>query len=179
MLMAAGYYDIGMDHFALPQDELYIAKQNGRLHRNFMGYTTQDSGLLIGLGVSAISDLGNAFAQNDKTLHNYYAQVHEEKLAIKRGFFLSGEDIVFRKYIKDISCNGSTVFIPATLPLLKEFCFPALTEPAADGLVEYNDSQLRLTTRGHYFIRNIASAFDLYLQRNASLPCQQAFSKAI
>jgi len=179
MLMAAGYYDIGMDHFALPQDELYIAKQNGRLQRNFMGYTTQDSGLLIGLGVSAISDLGNAFAQNDKTLHNYYAQVHEEKLAIKRGFFLSGEDIVFRKYIKDISCNGSTVFIPATLPLLKEFCFPALTEPAADGLVEYNDSQLRLTTRGHYFIRNIASAFDLYLQRNASLPCQQAFSKAI
>jgi oxygen-independent coproporphyrinogen-3 oxidase len=89
-----------------------------------MGYTTQDSDLLIGLGVSAISDLGNAFAQNDKTLNNYYAQIHEEKLAIKRGFFLSGEDIVFRKYIKDICCNGLTVFSPATLPLLKEFCFP-------------------------------------------------------
>jgi len=179
MLLANGYYDIGMDHFALPQDELYIAKQNGKLHRNFMGYTTQNSGMLIGLGVSAISDLGNAFAQNDKTLHNYYALVHEGKLPIKRGFFLNEEDLAFRQYIKDISCKGHTVFNPVHLPLLQKYSFPALAQPVADGLVEFDNNQLRLTETGHNFIRNICSAFDLYLQRNTNQPYQQAFSKAI
>ncbi len=174
-----GYLDIGMDHFALPHDELYIAKQNGRLHRNFMGYTTQNSGMLIGLGVSAISDLGNAFAQNDKTLHNYYALVHGNRVPVKRGFFLSEEDIAFRQYIKDIACKGHTVFNPLHLPLLKQYCFPALAALVADDLVNYDDNQLTLTETGHYFIRIVCSAFDLYLQRNASLPYHQAFSKAI
>jgi oxygen-independent coproporphyrinogen III oxidase len=179
LLLDSGYYDIGMDHFALPQDELSKAKQNGKLHRNFMGYTTQHSGLLLGLGVSAISDLGNAFAQNEKTLHNYYACVNEEKPAVKRGFFLNDEDLAFRKYIKDISCNGSTLFQPEHLPLLEEFSFPQLREPLADGLVEYDSKELHLTEKGHFFIRNICSAFDLYLQRNNSLPAQKTFSKAI
>ncbi len=174
-----GYSDIGMDHFALPHDELYIAKQNGRLHRNFMGYTTQNTAILIGLGVSAISDLGNAFAQNDKTLHNYYELVHRNRLPVKRGFFLSDEDIAFRQYIKDIACKGYTVFNPLHLPLLEQYCFPALAGPVADGLALYDDKQLRLTERGHYFIRIVCSAFDLYLQRNANRSYQQAFSKAI
>ncbi|MEP7141422.1 MAG: oxygen-independent coproporphyrinogen III oxidase [Ferruginibacter sp.] len=178
LLMANGYDDIGMDHFALPHDELYIAKQNGTLHRNFMGYTTQNSGLLLGLGVSSISDLGYAFAQNDKTMHHYYANINEGKLAVKRGYFLNAEDIAFRQYIKDISCKGATGFNPEHLPLLEEFCFPQLEGMSADGLVEYDRKQLKLTSNGHYFIRNICSAFDLYLQRE-SLPRKELFSRAI
>ena len=179
LLQDNGYADIGMDHFALPQDELHIAKQNGKLHRNFMGYTTQNSGMLLGLGVSAISDLGNAFAQNDKTLHNYYAFVHAGELPVKRGYFLSEEDIAFRKYIKDISCKGHTQFNPEHLPLLETYCFPALETLVEDGLVIYNKNELHLTDTGHYFIRNVCSAFDLYLQRNENVSYKQAFSKAI
>ena len=179
LLMANGYYDIGMDHFALPHDDLYIAKQKGKLHRNFMGYTTQNSGLLIGLGVSSISDLGNAFAQNEKTLHDYYASVNDGKLAVKRGYFLNEEDIAFRQYIKDISCKGATVFHPEHLFLLEEFCFPQLEQLAADGLVEYDKKYLTIKGEGHYFIRNICTAFDLYLQRDHSLLNKLTFSKAI
>ena len=179
LLAGSGYYDIGMDHFALPHDELYTAMQKGNLHRNFMGYTTHHTGLLLGLGVSAISDLGNAFAQNDKTLHNYYELIKEDRFAIKRGYFLSLEDMAFKQYIMDIACKGSTYFYPAHLPLLKEYCFPQLQQPLADGLVEYDERQLRLTDTGHYFIRNICSAFDLHLQRNLNSLPEQAFSKAI
>lgn len=179
LLMASGYHDIGMDHFAVSTDELYIAKQNGKLHRNFMGYTTQNTGVLLGLGVSAISDLGNAFAQNDKTLHNYYEAINAGVLPVKRGFFLNEEDIAFRQYIKDIACKGATVFQPQHLALMKEFCFPQLAEPVADGLVVYDNKGLVLTEQGHYFIRNICSAFDLYLQRNKSSSQQKQFSKAI
>ena len=179
LMVQNGYADIGMDHFSLPHDELYAAKQKGRLHRNFMGYTTQNSGMLIGLGVSAISDLGNAFAQNDKTLHNYYAFVHAGKLPVKRGYFLNEEDTAFRQYIKDIACKERTAFNPAHLPLLEKYCFPALQEIVADGLANYDNTQIQLTDAGHFFIRNICSAFDLYLQRNAGLTPQQSFSKAI
>ena len=179
MLLANGYRDIGMDHFALPQDDLYKAKENGKLHRNFMGYTTQSSGLLLGLGVSAISDLGNAFAQNEKTLHDYYASVNDGAFAVKRGYFLNEEDVAFRRYILDISCKGATVFRPAHLPLLEQFTFPKLEQLAADGLIVYDRTHLKLTPAGLYFIRNICSAFDLYLQRNNSLDNKQTFSKGV
>jgi len=179
MLSGSGYCDIGMDHFALPHDELYTAMQKGNLHRNFMGYTTHQTGLLLGLGVSAISDLGNAFAQNDKTLHNYYEQIKEGRFAVKRGYFLSEEDLAFKQYIKDIACKGETYFYPAHLPLLKQYCFPQLQQPVADGLVEYDERQLHVTDIGHYFIRNICSAFDLHLQRNLSSLPNQVFSKAV
>lgn len=173
------YYDIGMDHFSLPHDELYKARQNGRLHRNFMGYTTQNTSLLLGLGVSAISDTGTAFAQNDKTLHNYYDFVKKGKLAICKGFFLNEEDIAFREYIKDIACKGNTFFRPAHLPVLKELSFPRLDLLASDGLVNYDNLRLEITKEGHCFIRNICSAFDLHLIRDQSLLNSKAFSKAI
>jgi len=179
LLMKHAYRDIGMDHFALPHDALYKAKVKNQLHRNFMGYTTQNSGLLLGLGVSAISDLGNSFAQNEKTLHEYYNSCNEKKLAVKRGIFLSQEDLVFRRYILDISCRGGTAFNALHLPLLQELCFPKLKELEADGLVEYDETHLKVTDLGHYFIRNICSAFDLYLQRNQHNNKNQMFSKAI
>ena len=144
-----------------------------------MGYTTQNSGLLIGLGVSSISDIGNAFAQNEKSLHDYYAAVNTGKFAIRRGFLLSEEDIAFRQYIKDIACKGATAFHPEHLSILEELSFPLLKQLASDGLVEYDKKQLALTEEGHYFIRNVCSAFDLYLQRNHSSLNNTTFSKAI
>ncbi len=178
MLMRNGYKDIGMDHFALPGDELFIAKEKGKLHRNFMGYTTQNTAVLLGLGVSAISDIGNGFAQNDKTLHQYYELLDKGILPVKRGFFLNEEDVAFRQYIKDIACKGTTYFSPEHLPLLQECCFPQLETLAADGLVSFDDLHASLTPQGHYFIRNVCSAFDLFLQRNRS-QVMQKFSKAI
>ena len=179
LLVASGYHDIGMDHFALATDELYIAKNKGRLHRNFMGYTTQNTGLLIGLGVSAISDLGNAFAQNDKTLHNYYELIDKGDLAIKKGFFLNQEDMAFKNYIKDIACTGHSFFKAEHADLLKSFSFPVLSKLAADGLIEYDAKHLQVTDKGTNFIRNICSAFDLYLQRGDWSSGLPAFSKAI
>jgi oxygen-independent coproporphyrinogen-3 oxidase len=181
-----GYYDIGMDHFALPTDELYLSRWrearkkeegNGRwetgdgrreestLHRNFMGYTIQSSQLLIGLGVSSISDTGNAYAQNNKTIRDYYEAITQGKLAITKGYFLDDEDLSFKQYILDISCKGKTSFKKADLSLLKEFSFPVLEELAADGLIEWNKEGLSLSCKGHHFIRIVCSAFDLFIQR--------------
>ena len=179
LLTAAGYADIGMDHFALPQDELFKAKAGGTLHRNFMGYTTQHSGLLLGLGVSAISDLNNGFAQNNKSLHDYYAAVNSGRLAIQRGFLLNEEDLAFRQYIKEMACKGATHFAPEHLPILESLSFPVLEEMAADGLLTFDRAGVQLTAAGHYFIRNACSAFDLYLQRGRSLATGPQFSKAI
>lgn len=177
LLMKNGYADIGMDHFALPQDDLYKAWKSGKLHRNFMGYTTQNSGLLLGLGVSSISDTGNAFAQNEKALHDYYARINAGQLAVKKGYFLNEEDLAFRHYILDISCKGETQFQEVHLPLLEQHTFPLLPDLAKDGLIEWNRKGLKLTAQGHYFIRNVCSAFDLHLHR--SNPARPIFSKAI
>jgi oxygen-independent coproporphyrinogen III oxidase len=179
MLMANGYYDIGMDHFSLPDDNLYLARQNGKLHRNFMGYTTQNSGFLLGLGVSSISDAGVAFAQNEKTLHDYYAAIESNRLAIAKGCTLNDEDLLFKKNILDISCRGTTTFEKDQLPLLAQYTFPELELLAKDGLIEYNLKGLTVTSQGHYFIRNICAAFDLYLQRNKPSIDKPIFSKAI
>jgi oxygen-independent coproporphyrinogen III oxidase len=178
LLTDAGYFDIGMDHFALPHDELYKARLNGKLHRNFMGYTTQGSGMVLGLGVSAISDTGNAFAQNEKTLHDYYAAISKGVLAIKKGYELNEEDIAFKNYILNITCRSSTNFQAEHLATLKKYTFPNLQELTDDGLIEWDEKGLRLTDQGHYFIRVVCAAFDLHLL------CQgynekQVFSKAI
>lgn len=178
LLTEAGYFDIGMDHFALEHDQLYIARQNGTLHRNFMGYTTQNTGILLGLGVSAISDTGNAFAQNEKALHDYYTSISAGALAIKKGYILTDEDISFKKYILDIACRGVTVFQPQHLSLLREYTFPLLEQFANDGLIEWNDKGVGLTEQGHYFIRVVCSAFDLHLLRE-NTSGKQLFSKAI
>lgn len=179
LLMAHDYYDIGMDHFALPHDGLYRAWEKEELHRNFMGYTTQNSGLLLGLGVSSISDTGHAFAQNEKALATYYDKINKGELAVKRGYFLNEEDIAFRKYILKIACRNFTQFLPEHLPLLRKYTFPELEKFVADGLVEFDEQHMKLTEKGHYFIRNICSAFDLYLQRDNTLSQKLVFSKAI
>ncbi len=191
-----GYHDIGMDHFALPTDELFLARwrekdvqqrklgeglwQESRLHRNFMGYTTQSGKLLIGLGVSSISDTGNAYAQNNKTIREYYDLIKQGKLAITKGYFLDKEDISFKNYILNISCKGSTVFNAEDMETLETYSFPKLRNLAKDGLIEWNKSGLKLTAKGHHFIRIVCSAFDLFLLRKKSTsPTLIQYSKAI
>lgn len=179
LLMNNGYHDIGMDHFALPDDSLFLAKENSKLHRNFMGYTTQNSEFLVGLGVSAISDIGNAFAQNEKNLHDYYHAINQNMVAAKKGYFLNKEDLSFRRYIKEIACNGATLFNKEDRELLEAYSFPALSQLKKDGLVNYDSSSASLTVTGHYFIRNVCSAFDLYLQKSKTAGNLALFSKAI
>jgi oxygen-independent coproporphyrinogen III oxidase len=179
MFAEAGYFDIGMDHFALPHDDLFIASQNGTMHRNFMGYTTQNTKLLLGLGVSSISDLGVAFGQNNKLLQEYYETVNAGKLPVTRGFLLSDEDIDFRQYILDISCKGHTSFKPAHLILLYQYTFRELALLQGDGLVNYDERSIQVTPLGRHFIRNICKAFDLRLLRNEQVGENKMFSKAI
>jgi len=179
MFGEAGYIDIGMDHFALPGDDLFKAKEEGRLHRNFMGYTTQRTALLLGLGVSSISDAGTAFAQNHKTIHDYYEAIRKGELAVTKGNFLSEEDIVFRQYILDVSCRGYTTFRREYLEELEKFTFPELLKLQEDGLLLFNRNHLAVTDKGWHFIRNICSAFDLHLQRNRSSQVKMQYSKAI
>ncbi len=174
-----GYCDIGMDHFALPSDDLFKAREEGWLHRNFMGYTTQHTSILLGLGVSSISDVGIAFAQNQKTIHDYYTAINNGELSVTKGYFLTEEDTVFRKYILNISCQGKTNFLPQHLDLIEQYSFPELKKLSEDGLVEYNDSGLVVTELGLNFIRNICKAFDLHLLRNESKQGKPQFSQAI
>lgn len=179
MFAEAGYSDIGMDHFSLPGDELFKAGYERRLHRNFMGYTTQQTSFLIGLGVSAISDIGRGFAQNNKTLAGYYEAVQNKELPIVKGYFLNSEDVTFRKYILDISCKSQAVFQQEHLPLLREFVFPVLEGHKIDGLIEFDESGIQVTPTGKNFIRNICSAFDLHLQRGKLSGTQNVYSKAV
>lgn len=179
MFSEAGYHDIGMDHFSLPGDDLHNAFLEGRLHRNFMGYTTQQSAILLGLGVSSISDTGNGYAQNDKTFHDYYAAIDAGRLAVKKGCFMNEEDSHFKKYILDISCKGKTTFRPAYRDLLDTYTLPELKKLEADALVKISDTGVEATEKGRNFIRNIAATFDMHLQRNKAEKGERKFSKAI
>jgi oxygen-independent coproporphyrinogen-3 oxidase len=161
-----GYTDIGMDHFALPHDALYKAWTQGSLHRNFMGYTTQDARLLLGLGVSAISDAESAFVQNSKSLADYYRKIDQGEPAVEKGYFLNAEDKIFRRYIRELSCSGSTRFDEASRELLETFTFPELEKLRVDGLVLFDDTHAEITPAGRDFIRNICRAFDLHLLRS-------------
>jgi oxygen-independent coproporphyrinogen-3 oxidase len=177
LLLKKGYVDIGMDHFALPTDDLYKAWKAEKLHRNFMGYTTQNSGLLLGLGVSSISDTGNAFAQNYKTLHEYYEVINSGKVATFKGHVLNKEETKIKNSILDIACKGETTFGEDDIEALEKHTFPRLEELKKDGLITWNRNGLKLTTQGRFFIRNVCSAFDLYLLQ--PLNETKIFSKAI
>ncbi len=172
-----GYYDIGMDHFALPGDDLYKVAQSGTLHRNFMGYTTHRTGMLLGLGVSAISDTGTAYAQNEKTIQGYYQRINAGLPAVQKGYFLTDEDRAFRQYILDLSCRGKTTMRSAHAGLLATYTFPELKKLENDGLLTLAGLHVSVTEAGRHFIRNICSAFDLQLQRKAK--SARTFSNAV
>jgi oxygen-independent coproporphyrinogen III oxidase len=160
----AGYYEIGMDHFALATDELYIAQQQKELHRNFMGYTTFPTQLLIGLGVSSISDAWFGFVQNEKKLEDYYKRVKGCELPFFKGHELSMEDIVIRKHILNLMCKMETNWQEENMQCQALFeGLDRLQEMELDGLVIKGVRHLSLTSKGKPFLRNACMALDARL----------------
>ena len=182
MLGDAGYDYVGMDHFALPEDALTVAKRQGRLHRNFQGYSTQPDCDLIALGVSAIGRIGATYSQNAKTLDEYYDALDQGRLPIVRGLALSRDDILRRSVIMAIMCQGELDFEAMGDAHLIDFKsyfareLERLGEMVAMGLVKLNDSSLEVTEQGWYFVRAIAMTFDKYLQSDQD---RARFSKII
>ncbi|RWY54343.1 oxygen-independent coproporphyrinogen III oxidase [Mucilaginibacter gilvus] len=178
LLNSFGYLEIGMDHFALPADELFTAMNNGKLYRNFMGYTDQHTQLLIGLGVSAISDSGYAFAQNVKTVEEYLELVANGKFPVFKGHLLTRDDLIIRKHVQNIMCKGKTSWNHHLEPCLSLFAgLERLEILANDGLIELNSRGLKVTSIGNGYLRNICMAIDARLW--AQRPDTQLFSMAI
>ncbi|NOI78294.1 oxygen-independent coproporphyrinogen III oxidase [Vibrio coralliilyticus] len=181
-LTNAGYQFIGMDHFAQPDDELAVAQRNGILHRNFQGYTTQGECDLVGFGVSAISMIGDAYAQNQKELKKYYAQVNEQRHALWKGVALDSDDLLRREVIKQLICNFKLDKVSVETEFNVEFNhyfkedLELLQTFISDELVEVDDKEIRVTLRGRLLIRNICMCFDKYLRAKAR---QQQFSRVI
>jgi len=167
---SAGYVYVGMDHFALPEDALAIAKRQGRLHRNFQGYSTQPDCDLIGLGVSAIGRVGATYSQNAKTLEDYYDRLNQGRLPVVRGLALTRDDLVRRAVIMALMCQGELLFEPleqAWLIDFRKYFGPELEqmrEMEQQGLLGLSEEGIKVTAMGWYFVRGIAMVFDKYLQ---------------
>lgn len=178
LLNSNGYYEIGMDHFAVATDSLYIASQNESLHRNFMGYSHSKTQMMIGLGVSSISDSWYGFAQNVKDLEDYYQLLEWEKIPVFKGHILNKEDLIIRKHILNLMCNFETswetqeLFFPQIPEILEQ-----LQEMENDGLIKVQQNTLKVTSSGKPFLRNICMAFDLKLKRK--VPKTQLFSMTV
>lgn len=172
---AAGYVEIGMDHFALPHDPLAIAAKTKKLHRNFMGYTTKDAPVLIGLGMSAISDAWYGFAQNEHSVKAYLERIEKGELALTRGHELTVEDLEIRQHILNLMCHFETI-IPEHTHLHIGELFQRLFPMIEDDLVVFDDRNVRITEKGIPFVRNCCMAFDSYLRQPISQP---TFSKII
>lgn len=173
-LTAAGYVYIGMDHFALPEDDLARALRDGSLHRNFQGYSTHGDCDLIGLGVSSISAVGGCYSQNRKQLTGYYQALDEQRLPVERGITLTMDDAVRREVIQRLMCKGELVIADIESRYAIDFatCFTrevtALQPLAADELVTLDDTRIVVTERGRALLRNVAMVFDAYLQPTSS-----------
>ncbi|MDX1472385.1 MAG: radical SAM protein, partial [Flavobacteriaceae bacterium] len=178
LLLEAGYVEIGMDHFALPTDSLYEAIKDNTIHRNFMGYSASKTQVMIGLGVSAISDSWYSFAQNVKGVEEYQKLVEDGIFPVFRGHILTKEDLVVRKHILNLMCNFLTDWQDSEmqLPQMNDI-IEGLSEMEMDGLIEINDKFIQVKEKGKPFVRNICMAFDLRLQRNK--PETQLFSMTV
>ena len=182
VLMGAGYVYVGMDHFALPNDALAVAKRQGRLHRNFQGYSTQPDCDLIALGVSAIGHVGPTFSQNVKTLDAYYDLLNQGRLPVERGLALSRDDLVRRSVIMSLMCQGHVLFESVEVAHLIDFKKYFATElqtldgMQAQGLVVLQDGAIQVTELGWFFVRGVAMVFDKYLQADRT---RARFSKII
>jgi oxygen-independent coproporphyrinogen III oxidase len=182
ILGAAGYDYVGMDHFALPSDALAVAKRQGRLHRNFQGYSTQPDCDLIALGVSAIGRIGATYSQNAKTLDEYYDALDQGRLPIVRGLALTRDDILRRSVIMAVMCQGELDFEAMGNAHLIDFAsyfareLERLRDYESMGLLRIGESSLEVTEQGWYFVRAIAMSFDKYLQSDQD---RARFSKII
>ena len=177
-LLAHGYHEIGMDHFALEHDSMYQSFQQGSLHRNFMGYTSSKTKVMIGLGLSSISDSWYSFAQNEKTLEDYYARLEQNQIPVFKGHILSQEDLIIRQHILNLMCTFKTSWEDPSMafPELSEV-LSQLEEMQQDGLLVLQPQGIQITEQGKPFIRNICMAFDLHLKRKQ--PQTRIFSMTI
>ena len=179
-LQAAGYVFIGMDHFALPGDELALAQEEGHLHRNFQGYTTHAHCDLLAFGVSSIGNVGNTFSQNVKTLDEYYAAIEKNTLPIERGLVLNRDDVIRQDVITQLICQFALNFnqIDQAWRIQSSDYFAheliALEQMQKDGLLVLSEDGLQVTQPGRLLIRNICMVFDRYLPE-----AQHRFSRAI
>ncbi len=179
---AAGYVYIGMDHFALPEDALAVAKRRGRLHRNFQGYTTQPECDLIALGVSSIGKVGATYSQNVKTLPEYHDALAQGEFPVVRGLALTRDDLMRRTVIMGLMCQGRIEFESfelAHLVKMREVFAAELErlEPlAAMGLVELQPDAIQVTPLGWFFVRALAMVFDRHLQADR---VRERFSRII
>ncbi|MBS0421680.1 MAG: oxygen-independent coproporphyrinogen III oxidase [Proteobacteria bacterium] len=168
-LTAAGYRYIGMDHFALPEDELALAQDSGTLQRNFMGYTTRGGSDLLGLGVSAISHIGNSFSQNPRDLSEWERALDRGALPVWRGLSMDEDDVIRADVIGRIMCQGDVDIAAIERQYAIDFwtyfagARPLLEELASDGLVWACSSRIVASPKGRYFLRLIAGCFDRYL----------------
>lgn len=168
--LSAGYVYIGMDHFALPGDALAVAKRQGRLHRNFQGYSTHADCDLIGLGVSAIGKVGATYSQNAKTMEEYCDHLDQGRLPVVRGLALTRDDLARRAVIMALMCQGELVFESIELAWLLDFrsTFAAemehLRELQEQGMVTVDATGIQVTAQGWFFVRAVAMVFDKYLQ---------------
>jgi oxygen-independent coproporphyrinogen-3 oxidase len=178
LLLEAGYVEIGMDHFALKTDSLYQSIVNKTIHRNFMGYSDSKTQVMIGLGVSSISDSWYSFAQNVKGVEEYQSLVEAAIIPVYRGHILSNEDLIIRKHILNLMCSLKTSWKDPEL-YIKEIpeIILNLKEMELDSLIEITNTGLEVTELGRPFVRNICMAFDLLLQRNR--PETQLFSMTV
>lgn len=163
LLEREGYKEVGMDHFALEKDELFVALKQGRLHRNFMGYTARKTDLMIGLGMSAISDSFNAFAQNVKSVKEYQALVNSGEIPVFRGHIHSKEDMSRREIISELMCHSKTEL--TKIAALHDFDYELLEALLEDEILTIEGEELMLTTKGKPFIRNVCAIFDGYLKQ--------------
>lgn len=178
LLEECGFHAIGMDHFALKDDPLFAAAKNGKLHRNFMGYTTTDNKLLLGLGASSISDTWNAFAQNEKEIELYEQKVNDGIFPVVNGHLLNAEDLLIRQHILDLMCHGRTVLnTPALHAAYINRCLQSLATLQDDRLVEVENDRITVTANGKLFVRNICACLDAHLLQNETPVA--AFSRAI
>ncbi len=180
--LAAGYVYIGMDHFALPEDSLAVAKRQGRLHRNFQGYSTQPDCDMIGLGVSSIGRVGATYSQNAKTLEEYYDFLDQGQFPVVRGLALTRDDLVRRAVIMALMCQGRLSYESIELAYLIDFKsyfqkeLEALQTQVAQGLVMLDDNGIQVTAKGWFFVRAVAMVFDRYLQTDRT---RAKFSKIL
>ena len=178
LLIKNGFYEIGMDHFAQANDSLYEAFLTRNLHRNFMGYTSSKTQLMIGLGASAISDSWYSFAQNEKSIEDYYERLEQNELPVFRGHLLTEEDLIIRRHILNLMCQFTTSWEEESLYFPEiPVVIIALEEMAKDGLLTISKKSITVTEKGKAFVRNVCMAFDLRLNRNA--PNTQLFSMTI
>ena len=168
LLDERGYVFIGMDHFAKPEDELAIALREGRLQRNFQGYSTYADCDLVAIGVSSIGKIGDTYSQNERDLEQYYATLDNNQLPIMRGFQLSDDDVMRRQIIQDLMCRFALELSNYRTDFAEYFAeeIPDLQRIAELGLIEWQPEtgSLNVTPKGRFLIRNIAMIFDYYLR---------------